>query len=85
MDSDAASAFGGVSQFEFVSAFGDDNGASWEVSSQPDEDREEGYTGAFHSDTSLHLLPTSRPVVLDDGESVVSGLTGAQFRYIRWG
>ena len=80
---DSQSQFGGATQYEFVSGFSGDAGASWEISSQPDEDRDdedvlEDGAGEAGGD---ELPAPGEYVAVDDGAgSVVSGLTGAQFR-----
>lgn len=78
---DASSAYGGASQFDFISGFQGDPSSAWEVSSQPDEERWEGDDDGALGREEDELLLAARPTVVDDGaESVVSGLTGAQFR-----
>jgi hypothetical protein len=72
-----------ATQYEFVSGFVGDTDASWEVSSHPDIDG----AGIEQDVDGLELsragrLRSGSPVLVDDGGgSVVSGLTGAQFRY----
>jgi hypothetical protein len=75
---------GDVKEYDFISGFENDADARWEVSSQPDEDDAGAVAADGYDDAGdeYHVGAAATAALIDDAASVVSGLTGAQFRCV---
>ncbi len=72
------------STYDFISGFQEGDEGRWEVSSQPDETAggEQFYYDDDGGDVDENTFGAADVAALiDDGGSVVSGLTGGQFRF----